>query len=205
MANLTSLPFPQSSLQKILNMIGFPLRTVLLRESWVERIGLTSLQQERINAVWPYLKGRVLDIGAGNNRLIRLYENGIGVEVYDWKGGAMLVNDTAHLPFQNAEFDTVCLIACLNHIPNRGDVLKEAYRILKPGGTCLITMINPWIGFVNHKLCWYEESHERGMEEGEKDGLWKSEIYDLLHQAGFTHPQDRPFLYRLNCLYVATK
>jgi SAM-dependent methyltransferase len=117
------VPYPSSLIKSIVNFIGFPLRTVLLNEGKVERLGLTSLQEERINAVWPHLKGRVLDIGAGNNRLINLYQNGIGVEVYDWKGGALLVEDSSKLPFEDAEFDTVCFIACLNHIPNRKEAL----------------------------------------------------------------------------------
>jgi hypothetical protein len=64
-------------------------------------------------------------------------------------------------------------------------------------------MINPWIGYLNHKLCWYEESHEREMKDGEKDGLWKAEVIRLLQEAGFEYRTDVPFLYHLNRLFIA--
>ncbi len=197
--------FPRAALGRVADFIFFPLRTVVLNEKTVERVGLTSLQQERIRAVWPHLSGKLLDIGAGNNRLVRLYKNGVGVDVYDAGGGATILTDTANLPFESGCFDTVSLVACLNHIPKREEVLAEAYRVLKSGGRCVVTMINPWIGYWNHLLCWYEESHERGMAPGERDGLWQHEMLALLTQAGFHVEAVRPFLYRLNALYIASK
>src|SRR3989338_7316306 len=95
----------------------------------------------RIKAALPHIHGRLLDIGCGTNVLIKNhYPNGIGVEVYDWGTVDLVVANTAHLPFANGEFDTVAIIATLNHIPNRAEVLLEAHRVLALNGRLLITM-----------------------------------------------------------------
>ena len=44
---------------------------------------------------------------------------GFGLDVVDWGSDCVIVPDCRKLPFPNASFDTVCFIACLNHIPER--------------------------------------------------------------------------------------
>ena len=60
-------------LQSAWDFVGAPLRMVLLPDSPSERLHLTSLRAERYAAVLPELRGRVLDIGAGDNALVHLY------------------------------------------------------------------------------------------------------------------------------------
>ena len=73
---------------------------------------------------------RLLDIGAGTNALVRRHGDGVGVEVYDWGGEALVVENAARLPFSDQSFDTVSFVASLNHIPNRQEALFEAHRHL---------------------------------------------------------------------------
>jgi ubiquinone/menaquinone biosynthesis C-methylase UbiE len=49
------------------------------------------------------------------------------------------------LPFADAEFDAVIFAAVLHHIPvqQRGTVLSEARRVLRPGGRALIVEVVP--------------------------------------------------------------
>ena len=82
-------------------------------------------------------------------------KNGVGVDVYDWGGGAIIVNDSSNLPFADSSFDTITFLACLNHIPNRSDVIREAYRLIRPGGNLVVTMINPMLGKIGHTIWWY--------------------------------------------------
>lgn len=195
----------KSPWRHIKDFFGAPLRMVLLPDESSRKLGLTSLEDERIGAVLPYIQGRLLDIGAGKNKLVQTYGNGVGVDVYDWGGGALIVPDTSQLPFESQAFDTITFVACLNHIPNRTAVLKEAHRLLKKDGRLLITMIGPVIGLVGHKIWWYSEDKERGMKKGETYGLWASEIKKLLNQEGFVITEHRRFLYKLNNLYIARK
>lgn len=187
--------------QHIKDFIGIPFRFIFPDE-WSEHIGLTSLQNERIRAALPYIRGRLLDIGAGNNRLVRIYKNGTGIDTYKWCNDILVVEDSARLPFKDKEFDTVSLLACLNHIVNREEVLTEIHRVLKNDGILLITMINPIISFVGHKVWFGGEDRIRGWRHGEVHGFWTSRIIELCGQKGFVITTHKRFLYGLNNLYI---
>ena len=190
-------------IKKIWDFIGIPFRLVLFDQVWLPKFGWTTLDDERVSNVLPHIKGKLLDIGAGNNRLVKEYGNGVGVDVHDWGGGAVIVEDTSNLPFDNNSFDTITLIACLNHIPYRKVVIKESKRLLKPEGRIIITMINPFLGNVGHFLWWYSEDKKRGgMKEGEVGGLWTHDIINLLESHGFKLYLHKRFVYKMNNLYI---
>ena len=191
-----------------------PVRMALLPDHVCEKLGTTSLRGERLAAVLPELRGRLLDIGAGDNVLIKLYRSmapegesndSIGVDVVDWGSDCMLIDSSARLPFAEASFDTVSFVACLNHIPERREALQEARRILRPGGRVIVTMIGRWIGAVGHKVWWYSEDKHREIDAHEEPGLDRSEVLSLLRDANFTKVRVSTFLYGLNTLYVASK
>ncbi len=192
-------------LQRLYDLLAAPLWMILLPDQTCRRLGLTCLEDERLRAVLPEIRGRLLDIGAGTNRLVELYGDGVGVEVVDWGGSALVVEDTRRLPFDDASFDTVTFVACLNHIPYRDEVLREARRLLRPGGRVIVTMIGRWIGEIGHKLWWYSEDKHREIAEGELMGMDPHEVIDLLTAAGFELVAHRRFVYGLNHLFVARK
>jgi len=201
-------------LQSAWDFIGAPVRMVLLPDSQTERLHLTSLRAERYAAVLPELRGRVLDVGAGDNALIRLYrqrqrnpdaENSVGVDVVDWGTDTQTVTSSDHLPFEDASFDTVCFVACLNHIPERIGALKEAHRILKPGGRVVATMIGRLIGDVGHAIWWYSEDKHRDVAEGEVMGINSTDMLRLFERAGFRSVSIGRFVYGMNYLYLATR
>ncbi|MCA1365103.1 class I SAM-dependent methyltransferase [Bradyrhizobium sp. IC3069] len=209
----------RSLLQSAWDLAGAPLRMVLLPDSQSERLHLTSLRAERYAAVLPQLRGRVLDIGAGDNALIRLYlqrlrrsgkddagaDDSVGVDVVDWGGDTLKIASSDSLPFEAESFDTVAFVACLNHIPERIGALKEAHRVLKPGGLLVATMIGRLIGDVGHAIWWYSEDKHRDVAEGEVMGIDKTEMLRLLEQAGFTQVSVKRFVYGMNYLYLATR
>lgn len=205
-------------LQSAWDFVGAPLRMVLLPDAQNERLHLTSFRAERYAAVLPELKGCVLDVGAGDNTLIRLYRKqqagtgaedaarqSVGVDVVDWGADTQLVPSSDRLPFEDASFDTVCFVACLNHIPERIGALKEAHRVLRPGGRVVATMIGRLIGDVGHAIWWYSEDKHRDVAEGEVMGIDAKEMLRLLEQAGFRQVTTRRFVYGLNFLYLATR
>ena len=196
-------PQPKTFLQTVWDFVGIPARLILFPPEWLERCGWTTLEDERMRHVLPEIRGRLLDVGAGPNTLVQLYGNGTGVDVFDWGGGAVVVIDSADLPFADRSFDTVTFIACLNHIPNRQAALREARRLLAPGGRVVMTMINPLLGGVGHAIWWYsEDKHRGGMLPGEVGGLWTRDIVTMSEAAGLRLERHRRFVYGMNHLYV---
>jgi ubiquinone/menaquinone biosynthesis C-methylase UbiE len=107
-------------------------------------------------------KGRVLDIGCGNGRNMilprRLGHEVVGVdfsmnllriarEKLNMRelthSGHIISGDAALLPLKDDIFDAALYIATLHHIPSEDDRLKslrELQRVLRPGGTALISV-----------------------------------------------------------------
>lgn len=206
--NEVGIPIKQPSPLKVFfSRLALPILTLISRRQALN-LGLTPIDDERVIRALKYTKGKALDIGCGSNNYIRSYGNGVGVDVYPWEGTDVVVKDTAKLPFKKGEFETVTLLACLNHIPNRADVLKEAYRVTKKDGTLLVTMIPPrwgqfihWIRFRNdpdHKNRDIDHDHELL-------GMHPTHVKSLIKDAGFEITKTERFVYGINTIYVATK
>ncbi len=166
----------------------------------------------RIRRVSPLLKGRLLDVGCGCNRLVHYYKSkyggdGLGIDVYPWEGVDRVIEDAGKLPFDDGSFDTVTCLAALNHIPNRLDFLKESHRILAPDGHLIVTMIPNGISKIWHRLRepWDPDQNERGMEEGEEFGFSAAEMSELFNQAEFTMAEKRRFMLGINTIYTCKK
>ncbi len=206
----------KSMWQHAYDFIGAPLRMAVLPDATSERLHLTSLRGERLGRVLLELCGRVLDVGAGDNALLRLYareakrlgvdptraQTSVGVDVVDWGGGCTIIKSSAELPFEDASFDTVAYVACLNHIPEREQALVDARRVLRPGGRVVMTMIGRVLGTIGHAIWWYSEDKHRDVDEHEEMGLDHGEIIRLFDRASFKLVKLEQFVYRLNHLYV---
>ena len=163
-----------------------------------------ALAKRRVAAVLPHVNGRLLDIGCGSNGLVRRYANGVGIDVYPWPGADVIVRDTAALEWAPESFDTVTIIAALNHIPNRAAVLDECRRILRPGGRVVITMLTPRTSRIWHWLRapWDADQRDRGMQPGEVYGFTSTQLRDIFERAGFKLLERHRFMLGLNCVYV---
>jgi len=178
--------------------------------------------------VLPLVRGRLLDIGCGTNLLVRRYRNvgrgaeqgtgwgdkrcaggcdGIGVDVHPWEGVDQVIENAGALPFEDQLFDTVTIIAALNHIPNREAALREAHRVLRRGGRLIVTMIPPVVSRIWHKLRapWDADQHERGMAAGEVYGLTGRQVRRLIQAAGFRVVGQRRFMLGLNRMTIGEK
>lgn len=153
------------------------------------------------------VRGRLLDVGCGPNKLTRLYGQGVGVDVYPWPSVDVLIEDAQRLPFADKSFDTVSFVACLNHIPHRLAALKEAGRVLADDGVLLATMIPSFVSRVWHLVNrpWDVDQTDRGMEEGEVYGLNFRRMKQLFTDAGFELREHRRFILKMNILYVCRK
>lgn len=139
--------------------------------------------------------------------LVRSYSGkGIGVDIAQTGHVDVVIEDAANLEFNDESFDTVSIIAALNHIPNRKDVLKEAHRVLREDGKLIITMIPPKFSRIWHLLRrpWADEI-ERDFTKGQVYGLSKNEITALLSEIGFKIILHNKFMLGINNLIIAKK
>ncbi|MEK6977282.1 MAG: class I SAM-dependent methyltransferase [Candidatus Hydrothermarchaeota archaeon] len=112
--------------------------------------------------------GKILDIGCGggfHSRTLSPHGSVVGldispamaVEARRSTGGVYIAGEAMRLPFRDGTFDSVvCIFGALNHVKNLGRALKEARRVLKPGGVFIFTVANKW------SLPWYWRQARRG-------------------------------------------
>ena len=205
-SNADNITIP-SRTKMLASRLAFPLLSLLSREQSLQ-LGLTPIDDERVIMALKHTKGRVLDIGCGANNFVRSYGNGIGVDVAAWKGCDVVIEDAAKLPFKKGEFNTVSYLACLNHIPNREDSVKEAARVLSKDGRIIITMITPVMGKFIH---WWRFRNDPDHQERHIDhdhelmGMSPKQIRGILADAGFTNVKRKRFAYGLNNIFIATR
>ena len=120
-------------------------------------------------------------------------------------GDCVIVENCRSLPFEDATFDTVSFIACLNHIPEREAAICEAIRVLRPGGKIIVTMIGKFVGDVGHAIWWYSEDKHRDIADGEVMGMDPRDIVGLLEKFGLEHLNHTRFVYQMNHCFVAEK
>jgi SAM-dependent methyltransferase len=210
---------PVTATGRVVNAVTFPFRAVTVMQR--DKGRMQSLRSERFSYVAEETVGRCLDIGCGpENRFItRWHEDGVGIDVFGYAGldPAQVVPDMTSMPFDDASFDTVTLIAALNHIPEplRVEELVEMRRVLRPGGRLVLTMgnalaeraVHSLVHAYAHRFGTHEDMDgERGMEHEESFSVSPGEIRSLLTAAGFTSVRRRRFWtqWGLNSLYVAT-
>ncbi len=78
-------------------------------------------------------KKHVIQIGSGNDRIS---ENVLNIDIFSYAEVDM-VADCTKLPFADGSIDCVVSNAVLEHVTNPEAFIKEAYRVLKPGGTII--------------------------------------------------------------------
>ncbi len=59
--------------------------------------------------------------------------------------------DATNLPFENESFDAVTMFDLLEHVPDDGRAIEEAFRVLRPGGYLLVSTPNETWRFPYHR------------------------------------------------------
>jgi 2-polyprenyl-3-methyl-5-hydroxy-6-metoxy-1,4-benzoquinol methylase len=121
-----------------------------MRESLFEPL----LRQMRIQKVLPVIRERadcvLLDVGCGfNHRFLSTIEpyiregHGIDFKVPEVREGRITTHRAlldGTLPFPDATFDVVTMLAVLEHLSKPLEIVREIERVLKPGGCLVLTV-----------------------------------------------------------------
>ncbi len=151
----------------------------------------------RTRVVLKHVSGRLIDIACGDNRLVRAYGSGQGIDI-DPRGqpDVLACPDFTRLPIADGAADSVTVIASLNYFPDAVGVLREIARILAADGRLLITMPNARVMQIWHRFRepW---AHKAGYDE--------AELLALTRDAGFVLSGKYRFMWGVNRLYVMRK
>src|SRR5271167_4353279 len=169
----------------------------------------------RFRAAYPHIRAgsSVCDLGCGLEAAFLNYASdriasGVGLDdqVADGEQGRwqrVRGDLRLQLPLQDGKFDHVVMLAVLEHLTEPEKVLREAYRILEPGGSLIMTwpssMVDPILN-VLHKL--HLISDEMESDEHQKR-IPVEALQEMLQRIGFQKFIHRRFEFGLNNLMVA--
>jgi SAM-dependent methyltransferase len=171
----------------------------------------------RFRAAYPFIRAgsSVCDLGCGLEAAFLNYagdkiSHGVGVDdqVEDGVRGRwwrIRGNIGAPLPLESGQFDHVVMLAVLEHLPDPAPVLREAHRILAPGGSLIMTwpseMVDPLLkvlyalGLISDEM----ESNEH------QKRIPVEALRAMLQQIGFKEFHHERFELGLNNLMVASR
>ena len=135
------------------------------REAWLKRT-LASIPSGQ----------RILDAGAGQSQYKRFcshldyvgqdfgqYDgrgNGVGLQKGKWDQSQLdIICDITDIPEPGASFDAVMCTEVLEHVPDPIRALRELARLLKPGGTLIVTA--PFCSRTHYAPYFYQTGYSR--------------------------------------------
>ena len=94
-----------------------------------------------------------------------------------------LVGSAAELPFPDRAFDFATSFMCLMDVPETERVLREAFRILKPGGFLQFSITHPCFDLPNRRKLRDEQGRHYAYELGGYFNQCQGEIFEWLFGA----------------------
>ena len=171
----------------------------------------------RFRAAAPHIRAgsAVCDLGCGAGAPFLEYvgsrlASGVGLDEHvgvspQEKISVVPADITARLPLESAQFDHVTMLAVLEHLAHPAQVLAEAYRILRPQGTLIMTWPSPAVDPILEVLTRVRVvHHELGFDQ-HQPRIPVKELKKMLMEIGFTRFEVGKFELGLNNWLVAHK
>jgi ubiquinone/menaquinone biosynthesis C-methylase UbiE len=152
--------------------MGNYLETIYFRDEQDEDAYPQKLCDHLINmfSLHPSLKPNILDVGCGKgNQLVGFARRGFMCTGIDRRAECLTEPDKyasriklkvcdleQEIPLLGGSFDIVFSKSVIEHIQNADHVLKEIYRVLKPGGIAIL-MTPDWNS--QHEVFWDDYTH----------------------------------------------
>lgn len=160
-------------------------------DDWFEREGrdIFDIEVQAFHEVLSFLPKPWLEIGIGSGRFAQVLgiETGIDpsiklLEIASRRGITTLLGKGEQQLFDEGSFGTVFLIVTLCFLDSPLDVLREAYRILMPGGKVALGLVlreSPWGKF-------YQRKQQQGHRFYKYATFYRyDEVIGLLEEADF--------------------
>lgn len=142
---------------------------VLGHPSYVWREG----QERRFELIrrWVPLEGaRILDVGCGLGLYVRRFRElcdrvyGVDIDAAKVRQASQTLANIGQaaaecLPYQDGSFDVVLAHEILEHVADDRAAVREAYRVLRPGGRLVVFAPNRLYPFETHGICWGAKYH----------------------------------------------
>jgi len=187
-------------IQSIKDFVFFPIRVFFSHET-VEKLGLTSLQQERFNVCLPFIKGEVLDVGCGlGNEFVKKLGWGVGLDP-NFSERVDIVAEAEKIPFPDKKFQTITMMVSLRYFRDKDKAMKEVFRVLFDDGRVLILENHPFLNKLRQTTIWWDTC--RGLKA--KQGLTEKEIVGLAESSGFKLVKKVRYIYGLSLMYILAK
>ena len=171
----------------------------------------------RFKAAYPHIRkgSRVCDLGCGLDAAFLDFAaeriaHGVGVDdqVRDSDSGKwrrVRADIRSALPLESERFDHVVMLAVLEHLADPEPVLREAHRILAPGGSLILTwpseMVDPILKVLHGLRLVSDEMESDEHQKRIPVGM----LQQMLHRIGFTDFLHYTFELGLNNLMVAVR
>jgi len=171
----------------------------------------------RFCAAIPHVRAgaRICDIGCGLEAAFLSYARprinfGVGLDYRvsprESTGAAIVRADIARgLPLRSASFDHAVMLAVLEHLRAPVDVLQEAFRILIPGGSLIVTWPNPIVDSILTVTKGIGLTSPEMESDKHEQRVPLPSLLAMLKAIGFHDFLHRRFEFGLNNLLVARK